>query len=63
MATGSRYTLIIATHRGNEMINRPDEVTAKWIGQDGGEWRDLKVWVGNGYRSFTQRHIGNGIWI
>lgn len=45
------------------MINRPDEVTAKWIGQDGSEWRDLKVWVGNGYRTFTQRHLGNGVWI
>lgn len=45
------------------MINRKDEVVSTWTGQDGNQWRELKVWVGNGYRSFTQRHIGNGIWI
>lgn len=42
---------------------RKDEVPMTWTGQDGNEWRELKCWVGNGYRSFTQRHIGNGIWI
>jgi hypothetical protein len=42
---------------------RKDEVVATWIGQDGNEWRDLRCWVGNGYRYFTQRHIGDGIWI
>ena len=48
--------------RENEM-DRKDEVIAKWIGQDGNEWRDLRCWVGNGYRTFTQRHIGGGIWV
>jgi len=45
------------------MVNRKDEVVSTWIGQDGNEWRDLLVWVGNGYRHFTQRHFGNGVWI
>lgn len=45
------------------MINRPDEVVATWTGQDGSQWRDLRCWVGNGYRTFTQRLIGDGIWI
>lgn len=47
----------------DEMINRKDEVVSTWVGQDGNQWRELKVWVGNGYRSFTQRHLANGIWI
>lgn len=42
---------------------RQDEVTMTWTGQDGNQWRELKCWVGNGYRSFTQRHIGGGVWI
>ena len=45
------------------MINRKDEVVSTWIGQDGSQWRVLKVWVGNGYRDFTQRHLANGVWI
>lgn len=45
------------------MINRPDEVTSIWIGQDGRKWRELKCWVGNGYRSFTQCEVQSGIWI
>lgn len=45
------------------MNNRKDEVVNTWIGQDGNNWRELKVWVGNGYRSFTQREIFNGVWI
>lgn len=45
------------------MINRKDEVTSTWTGQDGNQWRELKVWVGNGYRSFTQRLLSNGVWI
>lgn len=44
-------------------MERKDQVVATWIGQDGNEWRELQTWVGNGYRFFTQRHIGNGIWI
>lgn len=43
--------------------DRKDEVTSKWIGQDGNQWRALKCWVGNGYRYFTQRHVGGGLWI
>ena len=39
------------------MVNKKDEVVSTWIGQDGNQWRELKVWVGNGYRSFTQRLI------
>lgn len=44
------------------MINRPDEVTHEWIGQDGSKWRTINVWVGNGYNSFTQR-FAFGIWM
>ena len=46
-----------------KMINRPDEVVATWTGQDGSQWRDLRCWVGNGYRTFTQRLIDGGIWV
>lgn len=41
---------------------RKDEVTMTWIGQDGSEWRELRCWIGRGYRTFTQRKF-NGIWI
>lgn len=44
-------------------MDKQDTVTMKWIGQDGSEWRELRCWIGRGYRYFTQRHIGNGIWI
>ena len=40
-----------------------DRVTQTWIGQDGSKWRVLKVWVGNGYREFTQREISPGLWV
>lgn len=52
-----------ATTEKGKTMERKDEVVATWIGQDGNEWRDLRCWVGNGYRYFTQRHIGGGIWI
>lgn len=44
------------------MINRADEVTSTWVGQDGNVWRELKVWVGNGYRYFVQRELVPGVW-
>lgn len=40
-----------------------DRTTMTWKGQDGNQWRNLVVWVGNGYRTFTQSYAGNGIWL
>lgn len=45
------------------MQNERDRVISTWVGQDGSNWRVLKVWVGNGYREFTQREFINGVWI
>lgn len=45
------------------MIDRKDEVTMQWVGQDGRNWRVLKCWVGNGYRDFTQCEVASGIWM
>lgn len=43
-------------------MTKQDTVTMTWIGQDGNEWRELRVWVGSGFRYFTQRNIGGGVW-
>lgn len=44
-------------------MSEQDTVTGTWIGQDGNQWRELCVWVGNGFRYFVQRNIGNGVWV
>lgn len=44
------------------MVDKKDTVVASWTGQDGNEWRELRCWVGNGFRYFVQRHIGGGVW-
>jgi hypothetical protein len=55
----------IPTNRRDEMSDarKQDEVTSTWIGQDGNEWRELRCWVGNGYRYFTQKHVGGRLWV
>lgn len=45
------------------MISKKDEVVARWVGQDGNNWRELCVWVGNGFRYFVQREITPGVWV
>lgn len=45
------------------MDAKQDTVVAIWVGQDGSNWRELRVWVGNGYRYFTQREAQPGLWI
>ncbi len=45
-------------------MEKKDTVVATWIGQDGNEWRELRVCVGiSGYRYFMQRKLSNGIWV
>ena len=51
----------IAANQGNEM-SKQDRVVTTWIGQDGNNWRELQVWVGNGFRYFVQREISAGVW-
>lgn len=43
-------------------MDKPDVVLAEWTGRDGCKWRVLRCWVGNGYRSFTQRFL-DGLWV
>lgn len=39
-----------------------DTVVYTWVGRDGCNWRDLRVWTGSGYAHFTQREINPGVW-
>jgi hypothetical protein len=52
-----------ANHCNCQAPDRQDAVTSTWKGQDGNAWRELRAWVGNGYRYFTQCQVADGIWI
>jgi hypothetical protein len=45
------------------MEAKRDTVVAEWVGQDGNKWRELRVWVGNGFRYFAQRELSPGVWV
>jgi hypothetical protein len=42
------------------MTKHETQYSETWIGQDGREWREVKYWVGNGYRSFLQVNTAAG---
>lgn len=43
---------------------KPVEVVMTWIGQDGCEWRQIRVPIGNcGYRYFHQKKFPDGVWL
>lgn len=42
-------------------IEKKDTVVATWEA-NGVQWRELRVWAGNGFRYFVQREIEPGIW-
>lgn len=46
----------------NANTDKQDTVVAKWIGQDGNNWRELRVWSRNRFAYFVQREISNGLW-
>jgi hypothetical protein len=52
-----------ANHCNCQASDRQDTVTSTWTGQDKKQWRELRTWVGNGYRYFTQCQVADGIWI
>ncbi len=45
------------------MNSKQDTVTMTWIGQDGNNWRELRVWTGSGFKYFAQREYQPGLWI
>ena len=53
---------MLAATEEREMVNKQDTVVAQWIGQDGKQWRELRCWVGNGFRYFAQCEIQPGVW-
>ena len=42
-------------------MDKRDTVTARWVA-NGFQWRELRVWVGNGFRYFAQREVMPGVW-
>lgn len=40
---------------------KQDTVTMTWQA-NGRNWRELRVWVGNGFRYFTQWEFQPGVW-
>lgn len=46
----------------NANTDKQDTVVANWIGQDGNNWRELRVWARGRFVYFLQREISNGLW-
>jgi hypothetical protein len=45
------------------MNPKQDVITSTWTGADGKQWRERRVWVGNGFRYFAEREIRPGVWL
>lgn len=55
MSPANERTVAMSTN------SKQDTVVNTWTA-NGIEWRELRVWVGNGFRYFVQREIQPGIW-